>query len=81
MIKIEKSLLLEGLDDPKHLILNDLFLDEKTFMHCAEICEVPRTKNNHLVMIHGFGGNMYTYYRMLKYLKSFFYITLLDIPG
>ena len=50
-------------------------------MHYAEICQVPRRDNNHLIMIHGFGGNMYTYYRMLKYLKDYFYITLLDIPG
>ena len=61
--------------------VNDLFLDEKNYMHYAEISKVPRKENNHLVLVHGFGGNMFTYFRMIKYLKDFFYITLLDIPG
>lgn len=32
-------------------------------------------------MIHGYGGNSAIYYKMLKDLSNFFYITLIDIPG
>ena len=32
-------------------------------------------------MIHGYGGNSAIFYKMLKDLSNFFYITLVDIPG
>ena len=53
---------------PEHLHIHDLFLDEKNYMHFIEIDKTKRTKNNHLVLLHGFGAGAFTYFKMAEIL-------------
>jgi len=34
-----------------------------------------------LVMVHGYGGGCFTYFKQIKYLNKHFNLVLVDIPG
>lgn len=71
---------LSGLDK-KYFNIQDIDIGDDIKIHTIYINRIKETEHNKLLMIHGYGGNSAIFYKMLKDLSKFFYITLVDIPG
>ena len=81
IVKKEKELYLTSEIEEKFIKTSDLFLTKETYIHYTIISKTKETKDNKLVLIHGYGGMGCIFFRLIKKLSEKFYIIILDLPG
>ena len=74
--------ILESLDISRYqCLVDEIYLTEKRYIHYVQINAVKMTKNNVLLMAHGYLGSNIGFYKMYQALKDHFHIISIDLPG
>lgn len=67
--------------DTKYYSQQFEYLEDGTRVHTVHFSKVPRTKDNVLVMVHGYFSSNVSSFKLNKVLMDNFYIISVDLPG
>lgn len=81
ILEIQRQLYAHTGVPDRHVKSGDLFISDTEFIHYTEIDVVPRSTDNTLVLVHGYGGSNNIFYRMIRHLSREFHIITIDLPG
>lgn len=80
LLAIEKKLFVEEGILPENVIQWDVFVAPEEHMHYVEVTGSEKSQET-LVVLHGYGGGAYVYFKIAKYLQDFYWVIYVDLPG
>ena len=77
----EKSIFLSQFLTPSEITSSECYLNKNEFIYYTRIQKQKPTKDNILLMAHGYMGSNTTFFKMYGALKNDFHIISIDLPG
>lgn len=65
----------------EHFFQDDFYFNKDEYIHYISINKVKSNGKNDLIMVHGYGGGCFNFFKCCQYLQDHFRIIILDLPG